>query len=66
MNSDRFLVLVLLALAVAFALWRIESKLGKILAELLHMSKSLDSIEQRADEIGDSASSVAVNIATRK
>jgi hypothetical protein len=57
------LIFAIIALVV---LWRLESKLNQIVRQLGFITETLGLMEQKTEEIGDSISSVAVNIATRK
>jgi hypothetical protein len=55
-----------LGLFLAFMLILIEVQLYSAARLLGAISRNLDSIDQRTQEIGESVSSIAINIATRK
>lgn len=57
---------VALACIAVVVTWRLESKLNQILSQVRSMSENLYSVEQHTQQIGESVSSVAINIATRK
>ena len=57
------LIFVVVALLVV---WRIEAKFNQIIRQISSITENVGLIEHKTEEIGDSISSVAINIATRK
>ena len=56
----------ILLLAVLLIWWRLEKKLNEVIRQIGLLREPLLSIQEKVDEIGESASAVAINVATRK
>jgi hypothetical protein len=56
----------ILLFVVLLIWWRLERKLNEVIRQVGLLREPLLSLQEKADEIGESASAIAVNIATRK